>query len=75
MFDYSFAQIGTGWLSDKIPPKFVLTAMGFGQLIFIYIASYSSNYNLLFIMLAGMIFVFKVSVNSKYKSIFEVTMK
>jgi hypothetical protein len=32
--------------------------MGFGQLIFIYIASYSSNYNLLFIMLAGMIFVF-----------------
>lgn len=54
----SFAQIGTGWLSDKIPPKFVLTAMGIGQLIFIYIASYSSNYNLLFIMLAGMIFVF-----------------
>lgn len=32
--------------------------MGLGQLIFIYIASQSSDYNLLFIMLAAMIFVF-----------------
>jgi MFS family permease len=54
----SFSQIGTGWLVDKIPPKFVLSAMGLGQLIFIYIASQSSNYGLLFIMLAAMIFVF-----------------
>jgi uncharacterized membrane protein len=29
----SFSQIGTGWLVDKIPPKFVLSAMGLGQLI------------------------------------------
>ena len=54
----SFSQIGTGWLVDKIPPKFVLSAMGLGQLIFIYIASYSSDYGLLFIMLAAMLFVF-----------------
>ena len=54
----SFSQIGTGWLVDKVPPKFVLSAMGLGQLIFIYIASQSSNYGLLFIMLAAMIFVF-----------------
>ena len=54
----SFSQIGTGWLVDKVPPKFVLSAMGLGQLIFIYIASQSSDYGLLFIMLAAMIFVF-----------------
>ena len=54
----SFSKIGTGWLVDKIPPKFVLSAMGLGQLVFIYIASYSYDYSLLFIMLAAMIFVF-----------------
>ena len=54
----SFSQIGTGWLVDKIPPKFVLSAMGLGQLIFIYIASHSSDYGLLFMMLAAMLFVF-----------------
>jgi len=54
----SFAQIGTGWLADKIPPKYVLSAMGFGQLIFIYLASLSFDYSLLFIMLVGMLFVF-----------------
>ena len=54
----SFSQIGTGWLVDKIPPKYVLSAMGLGQLIFIYIASQSSDFGLLFIMLAAMIFVF-----------------
>ena len=54
----SFSQIGTGWLVDKVPPKYVLSAMGLGQLIFIYIASQSSDCNLLFIMLAAMIFVF-----------------
>ncbi|MDG1467202.1 MAG: MFS transporter [Alphaproteobacteria bacterium] len=54
----SFSQIGTGWLVDKIPPKYVLAAMGLGQLIFIYIASQSSDFGLLFIMLAAMIFVF-----------------
>ena len=54
----SFSQIGTGWLVDKIPPKFVLSAMGLGQLVFIYIASYSYDFSLLFIMLAAMIFVF-----------------
>ena len=54
----SFSQIGTGWLVDKIPPKFVLSAMGLGQLIFIYVASHSSDYALLFIMLAAMLFVF-----------------
>ena len=54
----SFAQIGTGWLADKIPPKYLLCAMGFGQLIFIYLASSSFDYSLLFIMLAGMLFVF-----------------
>ena len=54
----SFSQIGTGWLVDKIPPKYVLAAMGLGHLIFIYIASQSSDFGLLFIMLAAMIFVF-----------------
>ena len=54
----SFSQIGTGWLVDKIPPKYVLAAMGLGQLIFIYTASQSSDFGLLFIMLAAMIFVF-----------------
>ena len=32
--------------------------MGVGQLIFIYLASFSFDYSLLFIMLAGMLFVF-----------------
>jgi len=54
----SFAQIGTGWLADKISPKYVLSAMGVGQLIFIYLASFTFDYSLLFIMLAGMLFVF-----------------
>jgi len=54
----SFSQIGTGWLVDKIPPKFVLSAMGLGQLIFIYFASVSFDYDLLFIMLVAMLFVF-----------------
>ena len=54
----SFAQIGTGWLADKIPPKYVLSAMGLGQLIFIYLASITFDYSLLFIMLIGMLFVF-----------------
>lgn len=54
----SFSQIGTGWLVDKIPPKFVLSAMGLGQLIFIYFASISFDYDLLFIMLIAMLFVF-----------------
>ena len=54
----SFAQIGTGWLADKIPPKYVLSAMGLGQLIFIYLASLTFDYSLLFIMLMGMLFVF-----------------
>ena len=54
----SFSQIGTGWLVDKIPPKFVLSAMGLGQLIFIYFASISFDYDLLFIMLVAMLFVF-----------------
>ena len=30
----SFSQIGTGWLVDKVPPKYVLSAMGLGQLNF-----------------------------------------
>tara|TARA_B100001121_G_scaffold293320_1_gene295805 strand:- start:4 stop:1224 length:1221 start_codon:yes stop_codon:yes gene_type:complete len=54
----SFAQIGTGWLADKIPPKYVLSAMGLGQLIFIFLASLTFDYSLLFIMLMGMLFVF-----------------
>ena len=54
----SFSQIGTGWLVDKIPPKYVLAVMGLGQLIFIYFASQSSDLGLFFIMLAAMIFVF-----------------
>ena len=54
----SFSQIGTGWLVDKVPAKYVLSAMGLGQLIFIYIASQSLDYSLLFMMLAAMIFVF-----------------
>ena len=54
----SFSQIGTGWLVDKVPPKFVLAAMGLGQLIFIYFASILFNYDLLFIMLVAMFFVF-----------------
>ena len=54
----SFSQIGTGWLVDKIPPKFVLSAMGLGQLIFIYFTSISFDYDLLFIMLVAMLFVF-----------------
>jgi hypothetical protein len=45
-------------LVDKIPPKFVLSAMGLGQLIFIYFASISFDYDLLFIMLVAMLFVF-----------------
>lgn len=54
----SFTQIGVGWLIDRVPPKWVLMAMGVGQVIFVALASQYTDYALFFAMLIAMCFVF-----------------
>lgn len=54
----SFTQIGVGWVIDRFAPKWVLLAMGIGQVCFIALAAQFQNYALFFAMLAAMCFVF-----------------
>ncbi len=54
----SFAQIGVGWLIDKISAKTVLLYIAFGQVIFVFLASSFSDLNLFFFMIIAMSFVF-----------------
>ncbi|MDA7792303.1 MFS transporter [bacterium] len=54
----SFTQIGVGWLIDRFAPKWVLFAIGLGQVLFIYLAARFTDLALFFAMLAAMSFVF-----------------
>jgi MFS family permease len=54
----SFSQIGVGWLIDRVPPKWVLMAVGIGQVIFVALAARYTDYALFFAMLIAMCFVF-----------------
>ena len=54
----SFSQIGVGWLIDRVPPKWVLMAVGVGQVIFVALTARYTDYALFFAMMMAMIFVF-----------------
>ncbi len=54
----SFAQIGVGWLIDKISAKIVLLYIAVGQIIFIFLAASFSSLSLFFFMIIAMSFVF-----------------
>ena len=54
----SFSQVGVGWLIDRVPPKWVLFAVGVGQVIFVALAARFTDYALFFAMLIAMCFVF-----------------
>ncbi len=54
----SFTQVGIGWLIDRVAPKWVLMAIGVGQVGFIALAAQFENLALFFAMLVAMSFVF-----------------
>ena len=54
----SFTQVGVGWLIDRVAPKWVLVAIGFGQVVFVALAARFTDYALFFAMLVAMCFVF-----------------
>jgi MFS family permease len=54
----SFTQVGVGWLIDRVAPKWVLFAIGIGQVIFVALAARFTDYALFFAMLIAMCFVF-----------------
>ena len=54
----SFTQVGVGWLIDRFAPKWVLFAIGIGQICFIALAARFTDLALFFAMLAAMSFVF-----------------
>ena len=54
----SFAQIGVGWLIDRISAKTVLLCVAVGQVVFVFLASSFSDLSLLFFMIIAMSFVF-----------------
>ena len=54
----SFTQVGIGWLIDRVAPKWVLMAIGVGQIGFIALAAQFENLALFFAMLVAMSFVF-----------------
>ncbi|MDA7598596.1 MFS transporter [Alphaproteobacteria bacterium] len=54
----SFTQVGIGWLIDRVAPKWVLMAIGVGQVGFIAMAAQFENLALFFAMLVAMSFVF-----------------
>ena len=54
----SFTQVGVGWLIDRVAPKWVLFAIGVGQVIFVALAARFTDYALFFAMLVAMCFVF-----------------
>ena len=54
----SFSQIVSGWVIDRRDYRRVLLFIGLGQIIFIYSASQTENFMLLFTIIFGMAFVF-----------------
>ena len=54
----SFAQIGVGWLIDRISAKTVLLYIAVGQVIFVFLAASFSDLTLFFFMIIAMSFVF-----------------
>ena len=54
----SFSQVGVGWLIDRVPPKWVLMAIGAGQVVFVSLTALYTDYALFFAMLVAMSFVF-----------------
>ena len=54
----SFAQIGVGWLIDRISAKTVLLCIAVGQVVFVFLAASFSDLALLFFMIIAMSFVF-----------------
>ena len=54
----SFSQVIVGWSVDRYSPRKILLLMGFGQMIFIFLASQYNDYILIFVMLMAMTFVF-----------------
>lgn len=54
----SFAQIGVGWLIDRVSPRIVLFSMAVGQGIFLYAASQFTDLALMAVMIMAMSFVF-----------------
>ena len=54
----SFSQVGVGWLIDRVPPKWVLMAIGAGQVVFVALTALYTDYALFFAMLVAMSFVF-----------------
>ena len=54
----SFAQIGVGWLIDRISAKTVLLHIAVGQVIFVFLAASFSDLTLFFFMVIAMSFVF-----------------
>ena len=54
----SFTQIGVGWLIDRFSPKWVLCAMGAGQVLFVALAARYTDYALFFASIIAMCFVF-----------------
>ena len=54
----SFAQIGVGWLIDRISAKIVLLYIAVGQVVFVFLAASFSDLALLFFMVIAMSFVF-----------------
>ena len=54
----SFAQIGVGWLIDRISAKTVLLCVAVGQVVFVFLAASFSDLSLLFFMIIAMSFVF-----------------
>ena len=54
----SFAQIGVGWLIDRISAKTVLLHIAVGQVIFVFLAASFSDLTLFLFMVIAMSFVF-----------------
>ena len=54
----SFAQIGVGWLIDRISAKTVLLCIAVGQVVVVFLAASFSDLALLFFMIIAMSFVF-----------------
>ena len=50
----SFSQVGVGWLIDRVPPKWVLMAIGAGQVVFVALTALYTDYALFFAMLVAM---------------------
>jgi len=54
----SFAQIGAGWLIDRVSPRMVLFGMAAGQVVFLYAVSQFTDLALMAVMILAMSFVF-----------------